>query len=109
MGSVKDNFMGRTGADIFRILTVALREKIGDQNLNDVSIIRVDISKDLGTARVFVNQKSKEMETLTGFFRNEIARNLKIKRVPNLRFIIDEGEKNAARVDELLKQIKGEK
>ena len=98
--------MGRVNTDIFRVLTTALRDKIKDENLSEVHILRVDTAPNLDTARVFINTGAKQMEALNGFFRNEIAQNLKIRKVPTLRFIVDEGGKNTVRVEELLKQIK---
>jgi len=96
--------MARTSADIFRILTLAL-QKIADPAMCDVHILRVEVSKDLSSAKVFVNNGAEKVEKVAGFFKTEIANNMRIKRVPNLRFIVDDGEKNAQRVEELLKQI----
>ena len=93
--------LGRVNADIFRVLTMA--------NNIDAHILRVEAAADLGTARVYVNGKREEFERATGFSKNEIAQKMKIRKVPALRFIVDEGEKNTARVEELLLQIKGEK
>ena len=106
--SVKDNFMQRTNADLLRVLTVALRQRVNDDSLVNVSILRVECGADLSTARVFVTGGEKALNASIGFFRNEIAQNLKIRRVPNLRFIVDTGGDNAARVEELLKIAKGE-
>jgi len=103
--SVKNAYMGRTNADIFRILTLAL-QKSGDKNLTDVHILRVECSADLSTARVFINGGLKHMEGISAFLRNEIAQNMKVRKVPSLRFIIDDGAKNTARVEELLNELR---
>jgi ribosome-binding factor A len=105
--SVKNNFLGRTSADITRVLTMALRQKVQNEALADFAILRCEVSPDLGSCRVFVNGGVREFEKLTAFFKSEIADGIKIKRVPNLRFVLDDGEKNTARVEELLRQIKG--
>ena len=102
-------FIGRINSDIFRILSVALRDKVSDPKLCNVHVLKVDTAPDLGHAKVFVNSCEKELNDMHGFFRNEIAHNIKIRRVPNLRFIIDDGDKNSARVEELLKQINSTK
>ncbi|MCL2228754.1 MAG: 30S ribosome-binding factor RbfA [Firmicutes bacterium] len=100
-------FMGRVNADIFRLLTLALK-KSGDEAVIDVHILRVEASADLSTARVFVNKGVRALDGMQGFFHTEIANGMKIRRVPKLRFIVDDGAQNAARVDELLSQIKGD-
>jgi len=96
--SVKDNFMARTNADIFRVLSYA--------NKTQHHILRVETAADLGTCRVYVNGGAKEFAGAEGYYKTEIAKNIKIRKVPALRFILDDGEKNTARVEELLKQIK---
>ncbi|MDR0462044.1 MAG: 30S ribosome-binding factor RbfA [Christensenellaceae bacterium] len=99
-------YVGRINTDIFRVLTTALQNKLHGDSFLDVHILRVEASADLSSARVYVNIKAKEMEAHNGFFRNEIAQSINLRKVPNLRFIVDDGEKNTARVEELLKQIK---
>ena len=89
-------YIGRINTDIFRILTVS--------NPLDAHILRVEVTPDLGLAKVFVNKDAEKFATKTGFFKNEIA-SLNLRKVPNLKFIVDDGEKNTARVEELLKII----
>ena len=98
-------YIGRINADVFRILTLALRE-MNNEGLGDVHILRAEVSPDLSTARIFVNGGVEMLNGSQGFFRNAIAQNLNIRRVPMLKFIVDSGEDNAKRVEELLKQIK---
>jgi len=106
--SFKDSYMNRVNADLLRVLSVALRNRASDDKLLNVSILRVEASADLSTARVFVTGGADALNAIAGFFRNEVAQNLKIRRVPNLRFIMDEGQKNADRIEELLRIAKGE-
>jgi len=101
--SVKGNFMGRVNADIFRILSVAALQRV-----DDGSILRVETAADLSSAKVFVSGNVEGFERSVGSFKTAIANGMRIKRVPNLRFVLDEGDKNTARVEELLKQIRGE-
>jgi len=99
--------MDRVNADILRQLSVSLRKK-GDPGLENASILRVETSADLSSARVFVTGGEEILNGLQGFFKNEIAQNLKIRRTPNLRFIRDDGQKNADRIEEILQQIRGD-
>jgi len=99
--SVKNNYIKRIEADIFRIIRTA--------TIANGNVLRVELSKDLSSARVFVSGDIKEFENMSGFLKTEIANNMSIRKVPNLKFIIDVGEQNAQRVEELLRQIKGSK
>ena len=100
--SFKASFIARTNADILRVIALAVRKR---DDMADVNILRVETAPDLSSARVYITAGADIMTNATGFFRNEIAQNLKIKRVPNLRFLVDSGAENSARVEGLLKQI----
>lgn len=93
--SVKDNFLLRVNADILRILRMARP---------DLDILSVECSADLSSAKLFVPRITDEK--VLSFLKSQIAQNMQIRRVPNLRFIIDDGESNVKRVEELLAQIK---
>jgi len=105
---VAGNFLQRTNADMLRVMTTTLRNKIADERLFDVSILKVDTAPDLSSAKVFVTGGAKELAGCVHIFKNDIAQNMRIKRVPNLKFLIDNGDDNTLRVEELLKQIKSE-
>ena len=96
--SVKDNFIPRLASDIKRVIATAL---LGD----DTTVLNVELSKDAGTATVFVTHGADKLAKKAGFLRHEIAENIRMKRVPNIRFINDIGEANAKRVDDLLSVI----
>lgn len=105
--SIKDNFLLRANADVGRVLSLALREKVHEERLADFNILRCECSPDLSSCRVYVDGGVGDFEKLTAFFKNEIAHNVKLRRIPNLRFILDDGDKNVQRVEELLAQIHG--
>ena len=106
----------RINSDILRVLTVAIQQKVRDGSLADVTILNVKTTADMGECKVFVaingnesHQKAvlENLSAASGFLRNEIAQNVKMKQTPQLRFMLDKGRANAERVDELLKTIKG--
>ena len=80
-----------------------------------VTIAEVKTSPDLYISRVSISVLSEEEETKKvveilnnskGFIRKELAKVLKIKRIPQLEFTIDYVEKNAAKIDEILNKLK---
>ena len=105
--SIAAAHIARVDADILRVLTLALRQKTDNIGLAGVDILRVETSSNLDNAKVYVTGSPDFFAKSSGFFRNEIAKNLNLRRVPSLRFIVDEGQKNADRVEELLNQIRG--
>ena len=84
--------------------------QIKDPNLGFVSIPEVKVSKDFSYATVYVSFIKEEdikpsMEVLNkakGFIRSELAQKLDIRRVPEIRFVVDDGYQKEARITELL-------
>ena len=80
-----------------------------------VTIAEVKTSPDLYLSRVLISVLGSEEETKEvvkvlnnskGYIRRELAKVLKIKRIPDLEFSLDYVEQNALKIDELLNKIK---
>jgi ribosome-binding factor A len=115
----------RVARSVQEELTGLLREvkdpRVADAGLLTVTHVRV--SDDLGVARVqialrrFDGQLANAEQTETvldglnhaaPFLRRQIGKALRAKKVPELRFHFDEVGDKAARVEELLAEIKSE-
>lgn len=80
-------------------------------HLGFVTIPEVKVSSDFSYAKVYVsfineNQVKESMEILEhskGFIRSELASRMDTRRVPEISFVLDEGFKREARIEELLK------
>ena len=103
----------RTTSDITRVLQIALTQKLKNPTIQRaVTILRVETSADLSVARVFIdidhhNPEMVQLELVkaTQFFKSQLAKNVELRRIPNISFIHDRGRQNAERVQELLGQI----
>jgi len=91
----------RINSDIYRIVASYVAE-----HGIATDVIEVKTSSDLSVAKVFVTAELDNLENVATFLRGEIARRLNLRNTPKLKFILDRGRENAARVDELLAQIK---
>lgn len=98
-----------------RIVSSALIIEANDDALREITLTAVRISRDLGVADLYWVFLTEEMNTpnrraildrtlarATGFLRRVLARELKIKHVPELRFHFDESQTRARRIEELL-------
>lgn len=78
-----------------------------------ISVTRVDISPDLKRVIIFISVLPESKEEASLFFvkrqgtamRTYIKEHAKIRTIPYLEFIIDVGEKNRARIDEIELEI----
>ena len=95
-----------------------LRLQVKDPRLgNFVAITEVSTSPDLKYAKIFVScicsegEKQKTLGALaaaSGFLRNEMARRLRLRRIPELSFHWDDSIERGAHLQELIdKVIKG--
>ena len=84
---------------LIREINNIIYRKINDPRIKFVTITRIKVSSDLRYADVFVtifNDKAQQIKTLKGlksatkFIRGELGKDIKLRYVPNIKFIIDE-------------------
>ncbi len=96
---------------IQRILSDVIRTDVRDPRLSRAIITAVRVSKDLSVAWVYYSVLQVEGETenlddafaaALGFLRSRVAKDLTVRRVPELRFRLDETQSNARSMDDLI-------
>jgi ribosome-binding factor A len=98
-----------------RALSDIIRNEMNDPRISEMaSIKRVEISKDLKYAKVYISvfdndkKKASTIETLTHaehFIKNEIGARINIRRLPEITFILDTSIEYSSRINELLKNV----
>ena len=85
-----------------------------DPRVGLATVTRVELSPDMRHGRVLVSVLGgveAERETLaglasaTGYVRHEISQRLRLKRTPELVFVLDRGAQEAEKVEKLLENI----
>lgn len=103
----------RVGEAIQRILAEALAARIRDPRLSGVTVTQVEVSRDLAVARVFYAVLSGDtpageiaagLQAAQGFLRTSVARELRVRKVPELRFLHDDALARAQSLDSLIQQ-----
>jgi len=92
-----------------------LQRQVKDPRLgNFVAVTEVSTSPDMKYARIFVSrigseaEKKEIMSALTaasGFFRKELARRLRLRRIPELSFHWDDSIERGVHLLELIDQV----
>lgn len=110
----------RLEGTIRKHLGAELGRVVQDPRLTSLGIERVELSRDLSVATVLVrimfgaddpaHRKGVlvALKAVAPGLRSSLAQILRMRRVPELRFVYDEGEDNRRRVDQLLAEIKEE-
>lgn len=105
--------MHRLGSRIRQHLAMVLQTKIRDPRLNGVVVHSAQVSPDLSVVQVYYapppgreQEKPDEIEPAlrraAGFMRSSLAAGLKIRRIPELRFVRDAGREQLDEIDRLL-------
>ena len=102
----------RVGERIRRDLAGIIRDSLDNPRMTLVSITDVEVSRDLGHARVFVSMLSDseaeresvlaELNHASGFLRHELARDLRMRGVPKLSFRYDSSINDGSRLSKLI-------
>ncbi len=92
-----------------------LQRQVKDPRLsNFVAVTEVSITSDLKSAKVFVSHMGSDEEkqdtlrvlsAASGFFRNELARRLRIRRIPELSFQWDNSIERGAHLLQLIDKV----
>lgn len=98
----------RLASDIKNKINQVINDKVDD--LDFVSVTEVELTKDLQDAKVYVNclldnQEDYVLNTLKrkeGFIKKEIAKSIKMRKIPNLIFKYDNSLENYNKIDSLL-------
>jgi ribosome-binding factor A len=100
-----------------QVIADALTREVRDPRVGFVTLTGVLVTNDLSHARVMVTVPGEEadkaralegLQSAAGFLRSRAARALTTRSVPELHFELDRGLEHAARISELLNDIRRE-
>lgn len=108
--------LGRTTEDIRRELTAIFRE-LKDPRVNNtlLSIMRVEVSRDLSFCTVYVSdmeglqraQRAAEgLKSAAGYIRHELGQRLSLRHVPALTFKATDSIEYSANISRMLSDLK---
>lgn len=96
---------------IQRELSVLIRNELKDPRLSPMlTIASVEVSRDLAVAKIFFQVFDKEerepsqeaLNSASGFLRRQLARQMKTRTVPQLRFYYDDSAEKGAEMSALI-------
>lgn len=91
--------------------------QLKDPKIGFITITDVTVTNDLSIAKVYVSflgQKPREeagmkgLNRSKGFIRSELAKRLKMRKVPELHFFIDDALERGNRIEEIIHKIHNE-
>lgn len=103
----------RLAEQIKEEVSLIIAGELDDPRVGFVTVIETKVSPDLKHAKIFVSvigedhqiaESMKALDHASGFIRYRLGAVMRIKRAPELRFIHDDTERTAARIEELLSE-----
>ncbi|WDE06981.1 30S ribosome-binding factor RbfA [Thalassomonas viridans] len=104
----------RVGQQIQKEVAVILQREVKDPRLSMATVSAVEVSRDLAYAKVFVtfftNEKTEIDESVkilneaAGFIRSLLAKQLRARIMPQLRFVYDHSMAEGVRMTSLVNQ-----
>ena len=103
----------RVSAQLRRELGTLVRTAVDEYGLPSVSVSDVEVTRDLAHAKVYVtalqSERSAEavkgLRGLAGEIRFRLARQVKMRHVPELHFRYDDSVDRGERIDTLLREV----
>ncbi len=101
----------RVGEQIHRELAQLVHDSVKDPRIGMVTIVDVVVSRDLAHAKVYFSvlgdnktacASEAGLNRAAGFLRGELGRRMKMRGVPDLRFVYDDTQQKGARIDALI-------
>jgi ribosome-binding factor A len=102
-------------AEFKRVLSDIIRNDIKDPRVSEMaSVTHVEITKDLKYAKAYISVfdtdklKKSTIESLTHaehYIKNEIGARLRIRRLPEITFILDTSIEYSSKISEMLKKV----
>jgi len=109
---------GKVAALVQQVVSELLFRRVKDPRIGFVSIVKVDVPRDMSLAKIYVSvlgsheEKEQSMEGLhsaQGLIRSEVAKALGMRHAPEIEFVLDEGIEHSIKVSKLLSEINKER
>lgn len=104
----------RINAELRREIGTLVHAVVRDHGLPSVSVSDVETTRELDVAKVWVvtldpaeaDTAVRALREMAGEFRYRLARRMRLRRVPELRFVYDKSVDSGERIDALLNQTR---
>ena len=103
--------INRVTSDIKLALSDILREVKDPRVSKLLSIVKLDVSNDMSYAKVYVSaiegkekteESVKSLKGAAGYIRRELGARLKLRKVPELRFVADDSIEVSANISRIV-------
>lgn len=107
----------RMNEDIMREICAIIRELKDPRISKLISVVRVEVTNDLSYATCYVSaidgyektlESVKGLRSAAGFIRRELGNALRLRKLPEIRFVADNSIEHSAKMNKVLDEIRPE-
>ena len=107
----------RVQEQMLKIINEVIKHEVKDPRIGFVTITRIELTENLRFARVYVSVMGSEDEraksfkgikSAAPFIRSRLGKNMRIKILPQISFILDHGQEDSDRINRLMHQLESE-
>ena len=106
----------RVAGQLRRELPLLIQREVKDPDVGMVSVSDVEVSRDLGSAKVYITALSPEqaetslkaLKRASGFLRSRLGKMLHLRKIPELRFYYDDSLDRGEKMDALIEEATAE-
>lgn len=103
----------RLQAELRKIIDTFLTFECQIEELKNTSVTHINLTKDLSILKLYISHTEihsdreilKFFVSIKGKLKNAIGRNIRIRKIPELQFQIDDQLKEADRIEQLINSI----
>jgi ribosome-binding factor A len=105
--------------DLFhKEISLIIQQEIKDPGIGFITVLDVRMTEDLKYAKVLYSvygsdeERDKTVEALRrakGYIKHLLGTRIKLRFMPEITFVLDKGQDNLERIDEILKKVEAEK
>lgn len=103
----------RVAEEVKKVVSEALRTKVSDTDIGMVTVTEVEVTKELETATIYYTSLNDNKEQVAeglnrakGMLRSEVAKEIRLRKAPELEFKYDSSIEYGNRIESLLNEIK---
>jgi ribosome-binding factor A len=118
LGERRGSFMYKRSDRVSKLLQEEISDiimnKLKDPRIGFATVMRVELSEDLAYLKVYISVYGEEeekrrtiegLESAKGFIKGEIGKRVRIKKVPEISFFLDDSLSEAFRLMEIMKDL----
>ncbi|VAX23233.1 Ribosome-binding factor A [hydrothermal vent metagenome] len=104
----------RVSEEILKEISNIVQREMKDPGLGIVSVVQVELTRDLGHANVYISvlgsdkDKNRSFDALkrgSGFVRSLLGKRLGLRHVPEIVFHMDDSIERGIRIQKILKEV----